>query len=138
MSGRESYSSHIRPIDTAAEWFFKGANIALYFALCLAPVDKPRLGAPLLRYAGTLAGYTLGQMMTVGGTIGTMFFVSTSLWHARGVNDGLNYALGGAAAVLVWHKLWEVPRGNLMASCAWVGVVMGLVGHYVIKDRYVD
>jgi uncharacterized membrane protein (UPF0136 family) len=77
-------------------------------------------------------------MMTVGGTIGTMFFVSTSLWHARGVNDGLNYALGGAAAVLVWHKLWEVPRGSLVASCAWVGVVMGLVGHYVIKDRYVD
>lgn len=138
MTARESYSVRIRAVDTAAEWFYKGANIAFYFSLCLGPVDKPRNSAPLVRYAGTLARYTLTQMVTVGGTIGTMFFVSTALWHLRGVNDGVNYGLGGVATMLLWHRMWEVPRTNLVATCAWVGVVMGLVGHYIIKDRYID
>lgn len=67
-----------------------------------------------------------------------MFFVSTSLWHLRKQNDGLNYGIGGAAAICLWHKGWAVPRANLLSSCISIGVVMGLAGHFVIKDRYLD
>lgn len=76
MSSGYSYSAKIRPVDTAMEWFLKGANIgelhtALYFGVCLAKAENPRKGLSTPAYALTLAGYVAKQMLIVGGTIGT-------------------------------------------------------------------
>ena len=123
----EEGTGYIRPMAATVHSTLQSINLstphpAFYLILCLYPSRVS--SQPYSLYISKLTYFSLSTCILVGGSIGTMVYIHTSMKNSRQCDDRLNYLVAGGVTAGIWHRIWRVPA-KFIPGLALLGCVLG-------------